>query len=293
MDKMSNVDSNKIYGEIAPSYEELISFSIKDLEKLPQSSLNCGEFKERYNLRIKLFGGSNFFNEMVNSLVLDNTTSKYSYVFNTGTLNSEAFNPQFNIDSLFTEVFVNNSSKILNLDLIENLNSRVNESHYLNSRSGFTLSNVIENIGDFNKLIQRDKNFNGDVLLDQKAYVLNRCGKCYLICNFNLSNKGNAIAQKIIFKNVFPSNVIVNSENVFVNGIRVCEKNVFLNRNSLLLRLGDLDKEKELNVTVVCRLCCFSNKINFCTISYVNNCFKDRNKMFLDISQKISNGKRI
>lgn len=293
MDKIGDIDSKKIYGEIAPSYEELISFSIKDFEKLPQSSLNCNDFKERYNLRIKLFGGSNFFNEMVNSLVLDNTTSKYSYIYNTGILNSELFNPQFNINSLFTEICVNNSSKILSLDLIENLNSRVNESYYLNSKNGFTLSNIIENIGDFNKLIQRDKSFNGDILLNQKAYVLNRCGKCYLICNFNLSNKGNGIAQKIIFKNVFPSNVIIHPENVFVNGIRICEKNILLNGNSLLLKLGDLDCGKELNVTMVCGLCCFSNKINFCTIYYVNNCFKDRNKMFLNISQKISNGKSI
>lgn len=297
MDKINDINIDEIYDDINSSYKDLVSFTTKDLKNLPQNSFDCNQFKDcnhfkdYYNLRIKLYENESCSRGMSNNLILDNTTSKYSYINDTATLDCEKFNPQFNLNSLFTEICVKNHSNILNLGLTEKINKCANKCCNFNLRNGFALSHIIQNIGDFNKLIQRDREVRGDIRLFQKACILNRCGKFYLICNFNMINEGNGVAQKIIFKDVFPSNILLCKDNVFLNGCRICEKNICLDQNSLVLRLGDLESGKQLNVTIVGMLCCISKKINFCTISYVKNCFKERNKMCIDVSQKISNGK--
>ena len=107
MDKLNNINTNKMSTEFIPSYEELVSFSSNDVDKFIQGSLNCNSCSntDYYRLRIKLFGNHNCNNGITNNLILDNVGKRYFYVSGTANFDNNGFNPDFNTNGLFTEVY--------------------------------------------------------------------------------------------------------------------------------------------------------------------------------------------
>lgn len=297
MDKLKNINTSKISTEFIPSYEELVSFSSNDVDKFVQGSLNCNSCgnTDYYRLRIKLFGNHNCNNGITNNLILDNVGKRYSYVSGTANFDNNCFNPDFNTNGLFTEVYSSDENRLLKLTLLsgescgcDSLNNLAVDGNY-----GFKLSEIMYNIENFNNLTRTCDELNANICINQRAYLLNRCGRAYVLCNFNLLNNGNNLAQKILFKDIFPENILVGEKSIFLNGSKLCSKDMYLNRNKVIIKLPDLDAGKDMNLTIVGVLCRFIRKNNFATISYVSNCFKNKNKTTIDISQKVSNVKSI
>lgn len=297
MDKLKNINTSKISTEFIPSYEELVSFSSNDVDKFVQGSLNCNSCgnTDYYRLRIKLFGNHNCNNGITNNLILDNVGKRYSYVSGTANFDNNCFNPDFNTNGLFTEVYSSDENRLLKLTLLsgescgcDSLNNLAVDENY-----GFKLSEIMYNIENFNNLTRTCDELNANICINQRAYLLNRCGRAYVLCNFNLLNNGNNLAQKILFKDILPENILVGEKSIFLNGSRLCSKDMYLNRNKVIIKLPDLDAGKDMNLTIVGVLCRFIRKNNFATISYVSNCFKNKNKTTIDISQKVSNVKSI
>lgn len=297
MDKLNNINTNKMSTEFIPSYEELVSFSGNDVDKFIQGSLNCNSCSntDSYRLRIKLFGNHNCDNDITNNLILDNVGKRYSYVNGTANFDNNCFNPDFNTNGLFTEVYSSYENRLLKLTLLsgerygcDSLNNLPVDENY-----GFKLSEIMYNIENFNNLTKACDESNANICINQRAYLLNRCGRAYILCNFNLLNNGTNLAQKILFKDIFPENILVSEKSIFLNGSRLCSKDMYLNRNRVVVKLPDLDAGKDMNLTIIGILCTLVRKNNFATISYVSNCFKKRNKTTIDISQKISNVKSV
>lgn len=297
MDKLNNINTNKMSTEFIPSYEELVSFSSNDVDKFIQGNLNCNSCSntDYYRLRIKLFGNHNCNNGITNNLILDNVGKRYFYVSGTANFDNNGFNPDFNTNGLFTEVYSNDENRLLKLTLLDSESSRCNTLNnlFIDENYGFKLSEIMYNIENFNNLTKACDELNANICINQRAYLLNRCGIAYVLFNFNLLNNGTNLAQKILFKDIFPENILVCEKSIFLNGCRLCSKDMYFDKNKVIIKLPDLDAGKDMNLTIVGVLCRLIRKNNFAIISYVSNCFKKRNKTIIDISQKVSNVKII
>lgn len=300
MDKINNVNTC-MPTELISSCEDLVSFSGDEIENLVKENLRCKHGcsnQNFYNLRIKLFGncGNNGCgcNGALNSLVLDNLDEKYLYVDGTATIDNKCFNPDFKLNGVHTEIYSNSDSRLLKLDVVDSKCGDMDYKCHKRLEQGFNLSEIIRNINNFNNLNQSCVRSIGDICINQKSYFLNKCGKTYVIFKFNLLNNGGDLVQKILFSDVFPDNVIINTKCVFLNGCRLCNKNICLDNNRMIVKLPNLGVGQELNLMVIGMLCCDSmRESNFATISYVSGCFKCEDRTIIDICQKNSNVKII
>ena len=308
MNKLKSVDNDEGLRNIDSVYEEVASFSGDELDMISASGIkntnvgfknldqninrnNC--FNNLYKLKIKLYGSNDCYNHAKNGLILDNVGEKYSYVNDTASFNDSFFNPNFSSDGVLTKVFTRKSNKILDLTLNNSFKSEKFKSDYSDKKSDFKLSQIMNNIGNINNLIKSNHHQSANVLIKQDMVVLNSCGIFYAIFNFDLHNTGNDIAQKVLFKDVFPENILLNRKNIFLEGNTIKCSNVFLNRNKVIINLPNLNEGKRYNVTIVGRICAPMRNSNFAIISCVDNCFRLNNTTFTNMSQRLSNVKKI
>lgn len=300
MDKMNNINAC-MPAEFIPSCEELVSFSGEEIENLVNENLRCNcncNNQSSYNLRIKLFENCGNdrceCNRTINILTLDGLGEKYSYVDGTASIDNKCFDPDFKLRGVYTEICSNSDSRLLKLDVIDSKCSNDDCECVKNLKQGFNLSEIVKNIGDFDNLNRSCMRSMGDICINQKSYFINKCGKTYIVFKFNIRNNGNGLAQKILFSDVFPDNVFINTRCVFLNGCRICNRKICLDRNRMIIKLPDLDAGQEFSLMIVGVLCGNSmRENNFATISYVNGCFKCGNRTIVDIGQKNSNVKII
>ena len=307
MENFKNINDDQISNEFMPSYEELATFLSSDVKNLVQTNsrnqnnnVRCRprDVDKFYRIRVKLFGNVNCDDCFLNRLILDNIGLNYSYVDGSSSFDNAIFNPNFNNKGIFTEVHTNYEDKLLKILLSPNSsnsdNCRIFDSNCAEKcETGFRLSQIMQNIGDIEKLDKNCEGFNSNICIKQKRFILNRCGRCYVIFNFNLLNNGNNLAQKILFRDILPSNVLINSRSVFLDGEKISSNDIYLDKNYLVVKLNDLKPKENINITVVGLLFSFMRVDNFATISYVSSCFKHRNKTFVDIHQKTSNVKSL
>ena len=314
MNKFNYLDKGGNFGNIDSLYEEVASFSGDEIDmvaisgikssgvkgKIPDTSSihninninnGCGSRKDR--IRVHLYGSNDYCHHLRNGLILDNLGDKYSFIKDSATFDGKYFNPNFNSSGVITKVYTRNSKKVLDLLLSNTSNSDHSSNNYSSSGNNFKLSQIMNNIGNINKLNKSNYNEMADINIKQTMNVFARCYKVYVIFNFDLYNVGNNVAQKILFKDVIPNNIYINHNTIFVNGNRVKLDRLFLRKNKCVINLSDLKEGKHCNITIAGRLCSPMLESNFAIISYVGNSFNFHHNTVTNISQKLSNLKKI
>lgn len=309
MEKFENSNNGEDFKILDPSYEEIGTFSGKDADmasvigvknsviqtimskETDESFIRSGMHGHKVinKIRVKLYGDDN---RITNNLILDNVGEKYSYIKYTASFDNEKFDPNFNSAGVTTKVFTKEQNKILEMSLDKKNNENNVDSNYSDRKNEFKLSQVMRNIGDISKLIKSNKNEKANIIIKQRAFIICRCGRWYVIFNFNLSNVGNNVAQKILFKDVFSTNLYISKENVFLDGIRIKNKDIFLKKNKLVIDVYDIKPGNECDITIIAQICDFRRITNFGIISYVSNSYKVGNNTVTNISQKLSNVKK-
>lgn len=302
MENLENVRVNNIYTDNNSFYTEIASFTGSDVKEefTPSSVHSPSETMESqwvnreniYKMRIKLFRNENFIGNIYNELLLDNTWRHYNYIENTAHLDGRWFNPNLHLDRVLTSVYSNNEDSLVELSLSRVL--REGDFNFTRDKietRGFKLSEIISGIGDFNELRESDVRSSAEISIFQNTFLINRCFSKYVVFNFKLLNTGNEIGQNVLFKNIFPNNIILNDKWVFINGNRVDKKYLDFDNNKLLVRLPNINPKENLNLTIVGCLSFGFLNFNFGCISYVSRVFRNMNVLNVDISQKVTNTK--
>lgn len=301
MEKLNNV-SSCTSSEFLSSYEEVASFSEEDIENLVNYEVRgdggCNNHHQSlYNLRIKLYGNGNqscgcncIGNGISNKMLLDNLGDKYISNGSCAKFGCMDFYTNFNSNGICMEIYSDSSDKTFQVGMRKSKGDITKSSCQYSYGEGFSLSEVMDNVGDIDDLVLSNSGCMASITINQRVCVVSKCGKPYVIFKFTLKNNGEGTAQKILFKNKFNRNILIDGCNVFLNGCKVKEDDIFLNRNVMKIKIPDMKCGEEVCLIVVGGVFNgFPREYSYGIISYVSEVSKKKGETTLDISQKMSN----
>lgn len=253
-----------------------------------------------------------------NNLILDNTGKSYRSDESKVEINGISAPMDFNVRGTYTDIYAQYSDVTVSIELTQKKTVVRNTDKCSDTPQGFKLSQIMETLGTLDKITNNTnqpnslKNY-GEILIHQDALRYSVGGRNFIIFKFTFTNIGNRIAQKIGFKDIFPSNIKVLKDKIFLDKVAIKENKAILKDNQLRVFIGNLSSAGTSTLHVVGEVIgCCDNPVNTGCVFYVRTSYykrgskkqeeekeqelqkqsKDTNKTkIINVIQKLSNSK--
>lgn len=219
----------------------------------PQSTL--------YNVNYTVEKSQIAYCNIPNELIIDNTGDNYLYEATNTKINGQSAQLTLNTPGSLLTLNALNSDEVLEFQLKDDNKPHpitpILDEECINTQYGFRLSEVMSSIGNFIRLSTDSfptANYEAEVTLTQRAFIIEKDCKKKVIFNFYLQNTGNESARRILFKDLFPQGVTLTLGGIFVNGCYAYPEYSNIEGRRLFIRIPDMPKRGSATLTLVCNL---------------------------------------
>lgn len=237
--------------------------------------------------------------DIANNLILDGCTSKYICDMNGFIIDGIPFYPNFSLRGIFEDVYAKNSDRTLKFSLCESVmdSYKKEEDSKADTTYGFKLSQILENIGDLDKVNGTREiisiNEYANVTLTQKAIIYRKGSTRFIVFKFKLKNEGTYVAKKLLFKDIFPQNIKLIKDGIFRDGLKIGEESVNFEGRRVIVKIDELEAGRETDLIIVGALCEDCKTINVGVLSYISGYTQQDGVRRLNINQVMSNMKTL